>query len=224
MPHRLPLSRLKKLFHSSPGRRQPILSRAPRTRKPFLELLEDRCLLSNYTVTDTSYSDSNSLGAAIAAAVDANDSDAVITFRLPANSTPTIQLGSLDVNPAAALYGPTAFFIGGGSGTTKITIDGSGAPGLVIDGDNAVRLFTVASGDSLTLDNLTLAHGNATGGGGGGGGGGAGGGAAGLGGAVLVDGSSFTANDCTFDNNQATGGAGATSSNATEGGGEEAEG
>ncbi len=145
MPHRLPLSRLKKLFHSSPGRRQPILSRAPRTRKPFLELLEDRCLLSNYTVTDTSYSDSNSLGAAIAAAVDANDSDAVITFRLPANSTPTIQLGSLDVNPAAALYGPTAFFIGGGSGTTKITIDGSGAPGLVVRFTNNVVVI-LASG------------------------------------------------------------------------------
>ena len=32
----------------------------------------------------------------------------------------------------------------------------------MIDGGNAVRLFTVASGDSLTLENLTLQHGNAT--------------------------------------------------------------
>src|SRR5271166_5432191 len=166
MPHRLPLSRLKKLFHSSPGRREPILSRASRTRKPFLELLEDRWVPSAYTVSNTLYSGTGSLDAAIASAITSNDTAAMITFSVPANST--IQLDSSDVNTAAAKYGPTAFFIGGGSGTTNITIDGSGAPGLVIDGGSgsgsAVRLFTVASGDSLTLENLTLAHGKATGG------------------------------------------------------------
>src|SRR5271157_5879717 len=221
MPHRLPLSRLKKLFHSSPGRREPILSRASRTRKPFLELLEDRWVPSAYTVSNTLYSGTGSLDAAIASAITSNDTAAMITFSVPANST--IQLDSSDVNTAAAKYGPTAFFIGGGSGTTNITIDGSGAPGLVIDGGSAVRLFTMASGDSLTLENLKLAHGNAPGGGGAvggvggqGGSSGGGGGGAGLGGAVFVDdGAMFQASDCTFTKNTAQGGFGGAGGSGT---------
>src|SRR5262249_53868591 len=149
-----------------------------------------------YTVTNTNYSGAGSLGAAITAAVTANASAADIVFSLPANST--IQLNSGDVDPAAARYGATAFFIDGGSGT-NITIDGSGAPGLVIDGGNAVRPFVVAGGNALTLENLTLAHGNATGGHGvvGTDFGGGGGGGAGLGGGVYDDGGTFTALGCT---------------------------
>src|SRR5262249_8656461 len=162
---------------------------------------EDRCLLSTYTVSNTDYSGAGSLGAAITAAVTAHDPGADIVFSLPANST--IQLNSSNVNPAAAQsYGATAFFINGSS-RTHIAIDGSGAPGLVIDGGNAVRLFVVAGGNALTLENLTLAHGNATGGHGADGTdfGGGGGGGAGLGGGVYDDGGTFTALGCTFTNN-----------------------
>ncbi|WP_048441934.1 Ig-like domain-containing protein [Caenimonas sp. SL110] len=110
------------------------------------------------------------------------------------------------VNP----YGQTSFIIG----ADDVTIDGSlgaGRMGITIDGAGATRLFAIQGGGSLSLNNITLAGGNAVGGMGGNGGiGGAGGGGAGLGGAVLVDGStsSFTANGCTFVNNQAQGGTG----------------
>ena len=79
------------------------------------------------------------------------------------------------------------------TGDTNITIDGSGAPGLVINGGNVLRPFAVASTATLTLENLTVEDGQATGGTGGlsryGGGGGGG---AGLGGAVYVDGGTST--------------------------------
>ncbi len=182
MPRRILLSNLRTLFRSSPARRRPTPTRASRTRKHLLELLEDRCMLSTYSVTNTEYSGTGSLGAAITAAVAVHDPAAVITFSgVPANAT--IQLNSGDVNSAAAEFGPTAFFITGSG--TKITIEGSGAPGLVINGGNAVRPFVVAGGDSLTLENLTLADGSAKGGAGDSTFGGGGGGGAGLGGAVF---------------------------------------
>ena len=212
MPRRIALPTLKKLFRYSPGRRQPVLGRARRSVNRFLERLEDRCLLS-YVVTNTSYSGTGSLGFEIAAAI-AGPQPAEITFSgLPDNST--IQLTASDVSSATAEYGPTAFFIDGTSGT-NITIDGSGAPGLVIDGGNAVRLFTVASGDSLSMENLLLQHGYAFGGAGAASGGGGG---AGLGGAVFDDDGSFTAQGCTFVDNQAVGGQGGLASFGGGGGG-----
>ena len=77
-------------------------------------------------------------------------------------------------------------------------------------------MFAVTSGASLTLNNLTLTGGNATGQAGQKGfsettaGSGGGGGAAGLGGAVFVDGGQFTAVADTFTSNTAQGGAGGT--------------
>ncbi len=205
MPRRILLSNLRTLFRSSPARRRPIPTRASRTRKHLLELLEDRCLLSTYSVTNTEYSGTGSLGAAITAAVAVHDSAAVITFSgVPANST--IQLNSGDVSSAAAEFGPTAFFITGSG--TKITIEGSGAPGLVINGGNAVRPFVVAGGDCAdarkpdagrrhapraapaTAPSAAAAAA-----------------AAGLGGAVLNEGV-FSAEGCTFVNNSAQGGSG----------------
>jgi Bacterial Ig-like domain (group 3) len=107
-------------------------------------------------------------------------------------------------------YGQTAFIVGV---KDSITIDGSlgaNTPGITIAGGSATRLFAVEGGGSLTLQNLTLSGGSATGGDGGG---------AGLGGAVLVDGSTFTAAGCTFVNNQADGGGGRGGSTAFRGGG-----
>ena len=177
------------------------------SRQQLLSRVAGRSPLAGaaYSVTNTDYSGTGSLGAEIAAAVAANDSAAVITFSGVAADS-TIQLSSSDVNSAAAADGPTAFFIDGNSGT-NITINGSwAAPGLVIDGGSAVRLFAVASGNALTLENLTLEHGNATGAAGAAGavsGTGAGGGV------YVSDGGTFTALDCTFTNNNAQGGTGA---------------
>ncbi len=118
---------------------------------------------------------------------------------------------SSTVNP----YGPTAFVLGAGD---NITINGNlgTAAGITLNG-NGQRLFAVAGGGSLTLENLTLSGGTASGGAGVSGGGGG----AGLGGAVFVDGtsSSFTADACTFVNNKAQGGAGGSGGKSTGGGG-----
>ncbi len=114
-------------------------------------------------------------------------------------------------------YGATAFVL---SGSDKITIDGSAAPGLTIDGGGAERLFAVAGGSTLNLNNVTLTGGLAQGSMGGSSGvGGDGGGGAGLGGAVFVDSSTFTANGCTFFNDDVQGGVGGSPAGSSSGGG-----
>ncbi len=171
-----------------------------------LEPLESRIVLSSYVVTSSLASGAGSLAAEISAAVTANDTNAQITFNLPSDTT--ISLASSNSVSAAAQYGPTAFFIDGSSGT-NITINGAGATGLAIAGNNSVRLFAVAAGNALTLESLTVQSGLAQGGAGGSSNtGGGGGGGAGLGGAVFDDGGSFTALGCTFTNDIAQGGQG----------------
>jgi hypothetical protein len=121
------------------------------------------------------------------------------------SSTLTTGVFTSATNP----YGQTAFIVGA---KDNITIDGSNAAGLTIDGGGKTRLFVVEGGGTLDLQNLTLKGGQAVGGLGGSSNSGGGGGGAGLGGAVLVDGSTFIATGCTFTNNTATGGAGGTNS------------
>ena len=172
--------------------------------RPRLEVLEDRVVPSTYAVTNTNYAGVGSLGAAITAAEAANDAQAVIVFNgIAANST--IQLTATDVS-SNANFGPTAFVVSGTD--VNITIYGGSAPGLTIDGGNAVRLFAVSAGDSLTVSNLTLADGLAQGGAGGNGNSGGGGGA-GLGGAAFVQaGGTLTVQSSTITGNVALGGTG----------------
>jgi CSLREA domain-containing protein len=107
----------------------------------------------------------------------------------------------------------------------RVTIRGlSSDPGITIarssTGPN-IRLFTVASGASLTLQYLTVSDGVARGGNGGSGFGFTGGGAAGLGGAIFNFGS-LTVLSSTLSNNQAIGGNGGAfdgNGSATSGGG-----
>ena len=207
--------------------REPRSRRAVRSRRrakidlrPVLESLEGRIVLSGYTVDSTDYdpTESGTLGNAINQAVAINDPAAVITFALPSHST--IQLSAVDQS-ANSTYGPTAYVVNGGLSGVNITIDGSTAPGLTIDGTGQVRLFAVlGSNTSLTLENLTLNGGLAQGGDGGSvGSGGGGGGGAGLGGAVYDDSGSFTADGVTFTNNLARGGDGGSGGNGGQVGG-----
>jgi hypothetical protein len=171
-----------------------------------LEPLEDRLTPSSYTVTDASDTAGSAndvtLRYAINQAVASGDQNAVINFDLPANTTLTL---SQNDSSSANVYGPTAFVVN----NAKITIDGSNAPGLVLNGNDALRLFAVTNTASLTLENLTVEGGLAQGGAGGSSRfGGGGGGGAGLGGAVYDDGGVFTAEGVTFTNNSAQGGAG----------------
>jgi hypothetical protein len=125
----------------------------------------------------------------------------------------TINLGIAGDNTA----GPSALGIMG-----NVEIDGPAAfgQGVTIARDGTVaklRLFYVAVGGSLTLNDLTLSGGVARGGDGGSGRGGGGGGA-GLGGAVFNRGSLMLLSS-TLTGNQAVGGNGAKYNNTQAGGG-----
>src|SRR5208282_5822553 len=86
-----------------------------------------------------------------------------------AGQTITLTSG-LVTNPVTSSnpFGPSAFLV---AGDANISIDGSNAPGLTISGGGAERPFVVTFGASLSLVNLTLTGGNATGSNGGGSGG-----------------------------------------------------
>ncbi len=166
-----------------------------------------------FVVTSDAGSGPGSLAAEISLALAAGGSN-TITFAssLTGPTGNTISLSSGNANAAATQFGfgPTAFYINNsGNSTNSLTINGASS-GVVISGSNSVRLFAIAGGNALTLENLTLENGLAQGGAGGSGtnDGGGGGGGAGLGGAVFDDGGSFTALGCTFTNNTAQGGAG----------------
>ena len=83
----VPQSRTKRLSRMSDSLRKTNRSRTSRDSRFGLELLEDRLVLSNYTVTSINYSGTGSLGAAIAAVISSDDSHAQIDFSLPDNST-----------------------------------------------------------------------------------------------------------------------------------------
>jgi hypothetical protein len=109
----------------------------------------------------------------------------------------TITLGSM--LPAIANTSPDS-----------LTIDGSGHA-ITVDGASTFRIFNVNFSATLNLQNLTLAHGSATGTSGGTFGGSV------TGGAIDAFGSLTIAN-CTFSDNQATGGAGSMFGGFAQGG------
>lgn len=100
-------------------------------------------------------------------------------------------------------FGPTALVVSG----IRVTIDGSNAPGLRIDGATTWRVFVVVNGAHLTLTNVTVQNGRAIGNAGGPRGGG---GSGGFGGGVFVaDGSRLSLDGVTMLQHHARGGAGA---------------
>ena len=196
-------------FEVRPFRRRTRMLRSHRGHPLGFEPLEDRRLLSTFTVTDAD----DAAGSAsdvtlpyVIAEAEAAGGASTIDFSptLINISNNTISLTTSDTS-AANVFGPTAFVIDNAS----LTIDGSQHPGLSLSGSGALRLFAVTGTGSLTLKNLTVSDGLAQGGAGADSDlGGAGGGGAGLGGAVFNDGGDFTAEGVTFTNNSAIGGAG----------------
>src|SRR5215469_5860487 len=130
-----------------------------------LEALEERLTPSNYTVTDASDTAGSAsdvtLRYAINQAVSSQDQNAVIGFS-SALAGQTLTLSQSD-SSSANIYGPTAFVVN----NAKITIDGSNAPGLILDGNNALRLLAVTNTATLQLEYLTVEGGLASGGNGG---------------------------------------------------------
>ena len=172
-------------------------------RRLQVEVLEDRRLLTPFTVTSAADSGDGTLRAAILEAADAGGSNTIDFDASLAGQTITLTSRDTDTS-----YGPTALVING----DNVTIDGSNAPLLQLSGDGTQRIFAVSSTATLTLENITLTDGLAQGGAGGNagvsgssGGGGGGGGGAGLGGAIFNEGT-LNVVQSTLSGNTAIGG------------------
>ena len=132
---------------STSTRRRPSRRRPPASRL-CLERLEDRRLLSTFSVLNLLDSGPGSLREAIVAA----------------NSAPGADLIRFD---PAARDGTIALTGGQLSITDNLTIDGAGAGQLAVSGNDASRVFQISSGVAVCIDELTVSHGRAVGPGGG---------------------------------------------------------
>src|SRR5262249_42080669 len=130
------LASLPKLArHREPGRQPRRDGR--RTRRPLLEVLEDRCVPSTLTVLNTQDSGSGSLRQAI---LDAASGD---TIAFSPAATGTIALNStLSIDKSLTISGP---------GSTLLTVDGRGA----------VRDFYLAPDINVSLSGIGIAGGRA---------------------------------------------------------------
>ena len=107
--------------------------------RPRIELLEDRLTPSTLTVTSNADSGAGSLRNTIATA---NSGDTII-FASSIHSI-TLTSGELEIGK-------------------NLNIQGPGANNLTISGNNASRVFHIDSGETVTLANMTVAHGYASG-------------------------------------------------------------
>ena len=136
-----------KSLTSTSTRRRPTRRRSPASRL-YLEALEDRRLLTTFSVLNFLDSGPGSLREAITNANGAPGAD-LISFA-PAARDGTIALtgGQLSI-------------------TDDLTIDGPGAGRLAVSGNDASRVFQISSGVAVSIDDLTVTHGRAVGRGGG---------------------------------------------------------
>src|SRR5262245_53223774 len=127
------------------------LRRARRRVRPHwlpLEQLEDRMVMTTFSVSKLADSGPGSLRQAI---VDANKQTGadVINFAPGLHGTITLTSSELDI-------------------TDDLTINGPGANVLTVSGDNNYRIFVLASHETASISGLTIANGNAGTGDGGG--------------------------------------------------------
>src|SRR5262249_44345670 len=125
-----------KSLTSSSTRRRPS-HRRPAASRLRVEVLDDRCLPSTFTVTNLLDNGSGSLRAAVAAA-NANPGADAIDFAT--TGTITLTSGQLDI-------------------TDSLTINGPGADALTVSGNQASRVFGIAGDPTVTIADLTVANG-----------------------------------------------------------------
>src|SRR5262245_7552793 len=130
----------------APGtpRRQRSLRLTP--HRPGLEVLEDRCTPSTFTVLNLLDSGPDSLRAAVAAA---NVNPGADTIDFAVTGTIGLTSGQLDI-------------------TDSLTINGPGASALTVSGNYASRVFGITGDPTVTIAKLTVAKGSTTGSPGGG--------------------------------------------------------
>ena len=120
-------------------------------RRPVLEVLEDRTVLSTLTVLNNSDSLPGSLRAAIQAANTNGDSSNTIDFHLT-DSSHVITLTSGELKIANQNLTVTS---------KSLTLTGPGANKLTISGNHQIRVFDITNG-TVTIDGLTIANGLAS--------------------------------------------------------------
>lgn len=172
------LSLLRDCFGRPSRSRSPLpLRRAARPRfRPCFDDLEDRCLRAIATVsllTDTSTGDTPGELRTVLATAAPGD-----TIVFEAGLTGTINL-------TAALGSLTL--------TRDVTITGPGASEITVSGQNAIRVFSIDAGITVSLSGLTISDGNA--------------GSAALGGGIANQGT-LTLQEITLSNNTADFGGG----------------
>jgi hypothetical protein len=116
--------------------------RSHRTRTPRLavEVLDDRCLPSTFTVTNLLDSGAGSLRAAVA---DANANSGTDTIDFATTGTIGLTSGQLDI-------------------TDSLTIRGPGAGALTVSGNHNSRVFGIAGAPTVVIAGLTVANGSTT--------------------------------------------------------------
>jgi hypothetical protein len=125
---------------NSPRRRERRPLRDRRRRfLPDVDRMEGRTLLSTFTVTNNNDSGTGSLRALIAAAASGDTIDFSSKLK---GETITLTSGELLI-------------------TDSVTIDGLGANQLAVSGNNASRVFEVATGLNVTISGLTITQGYA---------------------------------------------------------------
>src|SRR5262249_10909840 len=106
-----------------------------------LEILEDRTVLSTYTVTSPADSGDGSLRAVIAAA---QSGDQIVFDPGLRGQTITLTSGELAISK-------------------DLDIEGPGADQLAVSGDHASRIFNISGGATVTIAGLTITDGLAAG-------------------------------------------------------------
>src|SRR5262245_6917073 len=125
---------------------RPLVARGPRLqhkpatrRRPRLEVLEQRTLLSIWTVTDNS-----------------DDPQDKGSLRYAIDNAP----GGTTINFAPDVIGPITLTHGALKITTDLDIEGPGAANLTIDGNKASTVFEVSRGVTTTIAGVTVADGS----------------------------------------------------------------
>ena len=161
-----------------------------------------------FTVSNTNASGAGSLLAALNQAELPANAGSTIVFSSALGANATITVDASDPLPAI---------------TQNTTINGAGAPGLTISGGGQSQVFFVGNGSTtanVSIQNLTIANGAATGGAGAAGNGGGGGGGMGAGGAIFVNSAAnVSLSHVSFANDTATGGGGGASDGSPNAGG-----
>src|SRR5262245_57822811 len=124
-----------------------LLPRRPRPRYVTrLEALEDRTVPSTFLVENLADDGPGSLRQAVLDANAAKGPD-LIAFAAGLSGTIALTSGQLDI-------------------TDDLTLDGPGAEVLAVSGNDASRVFQIASGLTVAIDDLTITRGRADNGGG----------------------------------------------------------